>query len=279
MAGQRYLFYVATVLALIGSVISVEAGGVSDAVLKGVGPLEPFLNMLLRFENPTEAMKLNRIAAGSHPRFGPIMRYLGIEVTDVRVIAQRACKADKFSVADAFAVMDSPYNEERLFSIFLLQHRFERAGKMIRMNSAASEKAKGAVILRRELVSQFVPRISTHLNRWNLVNAGVQAILGAHVGSNPKAHAALLHKLAESEHVWDRRAAVIAARRLADRKDYSGFTAIAEKLLDDRDVQRTISRGLSEIGDADPEFLTNFLEKYRGRLSEGQVMLAKGLRS
>lgn len=157
------------------------------------------------------------------------LTYLGVADEDVHVIADSIIQKG-FATREAFDMMDSPYAEQRLLSLLMLKHRYEKskeAAQWIHCGDMGSLQQR-----RTSLINEFVLRIPTHLTNSHLIDEGVPPILGEYVTEHVD-HANILRTLAKSASAWERRAAVMGAVRLIKMKDFREFDFIHQLLEDD----------------------------------------------
>lgn len=253
----------ATVVSAAGGVVAV------DPLREVVGALHA-----LRDHGTIKHMKrVFSFRSGSER--GSALRFLGVNKEQVHHVAKKAIEEDAYTVLDAFQVMDSPYNEQRLLALLLLQHRFQEAGLALGRLDSRSTAAEGARKARATVVSEFIRRIPTHLNCWNLVDMGAPPILGGHISANPALHGPILFTLAKSENIWERRAAVLGTFPLVLSKDTELFERVAVLLMDDPEyyVQSAIGWALRELGMLDEQRMIDFFVKYAGRVSSRARMI------
>lgn len=198
-------------------------------------------------------------------------KFLGISNRAREEISDKVILQDAYSVEDAFAAMDSPFNEQRLFAIDLLRHRFSRAGITLVLKASTDEEKAAARTLRKELVHEVVRRIPTHLNNWNLVDNAIPSLLG-HYLVKATDERPILYKLARSKLSMERRAALVGTLPLVSNlHDTSDLRQIAALLVADQDynVRRALSWLLQEASRFDPNFLVEFLNTHGNKVSTG----------
>jgi 3-methyladenine DNA glycosylase AlkD len=141
----------------------------------------------------------------------------------------------------------SPFHEHRLIGLLILVDQHTRG-----------DGAKKA-----ELHGFYLEHLPA-VNNWDLVDTSAAALVGEHVGDDPK----LLKRLATSENLWERRIAIVST--FADLR--AGKTRltfqVAEWLLDDRHdlIHKAVGWLLREAGKRDPAILLSFLRKHYVRL-------------
>lgn len=103
------------------------------------------------------------------------------------------------------------------------------------------------------------------MNNWDLVDAAAPYILGRHLKTRPRK---VLHELAASPNLWERRIAIVATLALVRSGDVAEAFRIAEKLLDDEHdlIHKAVGWALRESGKISPGQLVAFLQQHYGRL-------------
>lgn len=210
--------------------------------------------------------------------------FLGVSNEDVERIVVRTCEMvspfDRFTPADVFHMMDSGFAEQRLMAVYFLQHRFSPTmNKLARQEKLENVELDefSATHIREEIVAEFLRRIPTHLNNWNLVDQGVPPILGEYIADNPE-KATLLHKLAKSQNVWERRAALMGTLPLAKLGQYNDLEALVLTLTHDPAyiVRRAAGLVLHDRASHNNVLLADFLKKNARKLSQETLLTAMG---
>jgi 3-methyladenine DNA glycosylase AlkD len=174
--------------------------------------------------------------------YGERDRFLGIRVPVLRRIA-REFRTAPFEAASA--LLRSPMHEERLVALFLLVHRF----------------ARGSEAERERIYREYLKRIRTCVNNWDLVDSSARDIVGARLEDRDRS---VLNKLARSPNIWERRVAIIATHRFIRRRDFGDTLAIAKTLLSDREdlIHKATGWMLREVGNRDRAVEERFLRAH-----------------
>ena len=186
--------------------------------------------------------------------YGAGDRFLGIRVPVVRRIAREHRDA---SVATAFALLRSPWHEDRLCALFLLVRLFER----------------GAEPTRRTIYERYLAAIPRHVNNWDLVDTSAPVLVGAYLEGRSTRP---LYRLAASPSVWERRVAMLATLWLIRRGAFADALAIAERLLGDEHdlIHKAAGWMLREVGNRDVEALHRFLAVHHARMPRTMLRYA-----
>ncbi|GAB5605569.1 DNA alkylation repair protein [Sideroxyarcus sp. TK5] len=171
--------------------------------------------------------------------------FIGIKVPVLRSLAKRQRDA---GLDEVQTLLDSKYHEERVFALLQLMQYYARAGDTGRQAAFDLYLA------------------NTHrINNWDLVDISAPHIVGRHLQDRPRK---LLHKLAKSASLWERRIAIIATFHFIRRDDFSDTLRIAATLLSDEHdlMHKAVGWMLREVGKRDQPLLETFLRQHYPRL-------------
>jgi 3-methyladenine DNA glycosylase AlkD len=189
--------------------------------------------------SPETAAILQRFFKTGPGQYGEGDIFLGIKVPPLRALAKRHPDADLDAVA---ALLDSRYHEERFFALLLLMQFYQRAPD--EDQSAACELYLG----------------NTHrINNWDLVDVSAPHIVGRHLQDRPRR---ILHKLARSSMLWERRIAILSTLHFIRLHDFGDTLRIAKLLLrDEHDLMhKAVGWMLREVGKRDLASEETFLK-------------------
>jgi len=181
-------------------------------------------------------------------------RFLGIRVPVLRKVA-RELRAAPF--AAAFALLRSPFHEERLVALLMLVDRY----------------ARGTAAEQRQIHEQYLEHVPKHVNNWDLVDSSAHYIVGAQLEGGDRG---VLYELARSPHLWSRRVAIIATFWFIKRGSFDDTLAIAELLLDDREdlIHKATGWMLREVGNRDRAVAERFLRRHCRRMPRTMLRYA-----
>ena len=138
--------------------------------------------------------------------YGEGDQFLGIAVPEIRRVA-RAHR--DLTLADLTTLLASPLHELRTTALQILGMQFARA----------DEDQKTAIY-------QFYVSQLARVNSWDLVDGSAPQIAGAYLLKRDRK---ILHKLARSKSLWERRVAMVATQALISAGESAETFAIAEK--------------------------------------------------
>lgn len=171
--------------------------------------------------------------------------FLGIKVPVLRGLAKQQREVSLDTVQ---TLLDSKYHEERVFALLQLMQYYARTGDTGRQAAFDLYLA------------------NTHrINNWDLVDISAPHIVGRHLQDRPRK---LLHKMAKSASLWERRIAIIATFHFIRRDDFSDTLRIAATLLSDEHdlMHKAVGWMLREVGKRDQALLEGFLRSHYAEL-------------
>ncbi|WP_339866712.1 DNA alkylation repair protein [uncultured Algoriphagus sp.] len=195
--------------------------------------------------------KANPVKAAFFPRFFKSMpggygegdQFLGVIVPEQRKVAKAVFK--EISLEEIAVLLQNKYHEVRLTAIYILVYRYQKL-------KIASEQ--------KQLVDFYLANLD-YVNNWDLVDSSCHHILGHYYLSKDKS---LFYELADSDHLWKQRVAMISCYYWIKRGHFEDALALAEKLLyHEHDlIHKAVGWMLREIGNVDFEVEMEFLRKY-----------------
>jgi 3-methyladenine DNA glycosylase AlkD len=190
------------------------------------------------------AANLQRFFKTGPGQYGAGDVFLGIKVPPLRALAKQHRDAGLDTIA---ALLASRYHEERMFALLLLMQFYQGA------DEAAQQAAYDLYLGHTQ-----------HINNWDLVDVSAPRIVGRHLQDRPRK---VLHKLARSSSLWERRIAILATAWFIRLDDYADTLRIAEMLLQDEHdlMHKAVGWMLREVGKRDLAAEEDFLHRhYRG---------------
>jgi 3-methyladenine DNA glycosylase AlkD len=179
--------------------------------------------------------------------------FLGIKVPVLRTLAKQQRDA---SLTTMQTLLDSKYHEERVFALLLLMQFYQRADEIGRQ--AAFDLYLG----------------NTHrINNWDLVDISAPHIVGRHLQDRPRK---LLHRMAKSASLWERRIAIIATFHFIRLDDFADTLQIAQTLLHDEHdlMHKAVGWMLREVGKRDLASEEVFLKQHHRNMPRTMLRYA-----
>lgn len=174
-------------------------------------------------------------------QYGEGDKFLGIRAPKTREIAKKYYKTTPLT--EIQRMLDNPYHEIRLCALLMMVFIYEKTDR------------------KEEIVNLYLKN-TKNINNWDLVDNTAHKIIGAHYikTKNPK----IIKKLAESNHLWSERIAVVAQWSIVKTKEYALLLDLCEKFLTHRHdlMHKAVGWMLREAGKQDEAVLLGFLDKH-----------------
>jgi 3-methyladenine DNA glycosylase AlkD len=208
---------------------------------------------LRSFANREKAALLQRFFKTGPGQYGEGDRFLGVMVPQTRQVVKSYRNAP---LSEVVKLLRSPWHEERLCALLLLVSTFER----------------GDDAVRKKIFDLYLGN-TRYVNNWDLVDLSAHKIVGPSLDGGSRA---LLHRLARSKSLWERRIAVVSTFHYIGRSDFAFSLALAERLLDDDEdlMHKAVGWMLREVGKKDPAVLESFLRKHLGAMPRTMLRYA-----
>lgn len=196
---------------------------------------------LLSLKNDELAQHLIRFFKTGKGQYGEGDKFLGIRAPKTREIAKKYYKTTPLT--EIQGMLDNPYHEIRLCALLMMVFIYEKTDR------------------KEEIVNLYLKN-TKNINNWDLVDNTAHKIIGAHYikTKNPE----IIKKLAESNHLWSERIAVVAQWSIVKTKEYALLLDLCEKFLTHRHdlMHKAVGWMLREAGKQDEAVLLGFLDKH-----------------
>ncbi|HIU86599.1 TPA: DNA alkylation repair protein [Candidatus Spyradomonas excrementavium] len=196
---------------------------------------------LLKLKNDELAQHLMRFFKTGKGQYGEGDKFLGIRAPKTREIAKKYYKTTPLT--EIQSMLDNPYHEIRLCALLMMVFIYEKTDR------------------KEEIVNLYLKN-TKNINNWDLVDNTAHKIIGAHYikTKNPE----IIKKLAESNHLWSERIAVVAQWSIVKTKEYALLLDLCEKFLTHRHdlMHKAVGWMLREAGKQDEAVLLGFLDKH-----------------
>lgn len=203
--------------------------------------LLPVQKELRALASPETATILQGFFKTGKGQYGEGDVFLGIKVPVLRALAKRQRDAGPDTVT---TLLSSRYHEERLLALLLLMQFYQQAN---------DKEQTGAY--------QLYLDNTDRINNWDLVDISAPHIVGRHLEDKPRK---MLHTLARSPLLWERRIAIIATLHFIRRNDFADTLRIAATLLKDEHdlMHKAVGWMLREVGKRDLAIEEEFLQRH-----------------
>lgn len=195
---------------------------------------------LRKLSNKKKAAVMQRFFKTGVGEYGFGDVFIGLSVPQSRIIA---IKYKDLPFEDILKLLHSEIHEERLISLLILVHQFQKEE-----------------LLQRRIYEFYLKNIK-FINNWDLVDLSSDKIIGVYLIDKPKS---VLYKLAGSQNLWERRIAMIATYNFIKNGEFDDALGIAEILVEDQNdlIQKAVGWMLREVGKRDLKTEERFLKKH-----------------
>lgn len=163
--------------------------------------------------------------------------FIGVKTPDIRKIA----KEYKNLTFEALKILiSSKIHEERALALLIMIEQYDN---------------------NPDEIYHFYLDNMIHINNWDLVDISAHYIVGRYLMDKDRA---ILHKLAKSQNLWERRIAIVSTWWFIRQNDFSETICLAEFLLSDKHdlIHKAIGWMLREVGKKDLAVLLKFLDQH-----------------
>ncbi|UFS68959.1 DNA alkylation repair protein [Geomonas sp. RF6] len=185
---------------------------------------------LHHLSNPHDALFLQRYFKTAPGEYGEGDIFRGIRVPPLRALAR---KHRELPMEEAELLLNSRYHEDRLLALLILVLKY----------------GKGTEAARTAIHDLYLDN-TRHINNWDLVDCSAEHLVGAHLWERDHG---LLHRLALSRSLWERRIAIMSTFHFIRKKSFDSTLLVAEQLLHDREdlIHKAVGWMLREVGKRD----------------------------
>jgi 3-methyladenine DNA glycosylase AlkD len=210
------------------------------------------LNALHALAKPEKVKQLKTFFKTNPGDYADSDMFIGVYVPDARKVVKQY---QDLPLEHIPLLLESPINEVRLTALMILVNQF-----------------KTQVDKRQAIYECYVANMAG-VNNWNLVDASAHYIMGAYLEGKDKA---ILHRMAASHNLWERRIAMVACWHDIKRGDATTPLAIAETLLDDHHdlIHKAVGWMLRELGKRDVAAEKSFLEQHAASMPRTMLRYA-----
>lgn len=197
---------------------------------------------------PNAARELSRFFKTGKGEYGAGDKFIGVRVPATRAIARGFVD---LSPGDLNDLLDSEFHEHRFAALVILVAQFKKAG--------ADEQLR---IYEFYLAAMRRGRI----NNWDLVDSSAEFIVGEYLWERPRD---ILHRLARSGIVWERRIAMLSTFAFIKKGDATTTLELAHVMLNDKHdlIQKAVGWMLRETGKrVDRKLLVAFLRDHAAEM-------------
>jgi 3-methyladenine DNA glycosylase AlkD len=193
--------------------------------------------------DPEKVKILARFFKTGKGEYGEGDKFIGVKVPAQRTVA---LKYKTIPLKDVEKLLKSQVHEHRLTALLILTYRFPKL----------TEREQ------KEVIDLYLKN-TKYINNWDLVDISAPKLLGTYL-LDKHDQRKILHKLAKSKSLWERRIAMLATYAFIKEKDFNDALKIAETLLHDKHdlMHKAVGWMLREIGNRNQETEEKFLKSH-----------------
>ena len=190
--------------------------------------------------NPSRAKISQSFFKTGKGEYGEGDIFLGLTVPQCR---ETAIKFKTLSLNDVESLLNSKIHEERLISLLILVHNYEKS----------PEK-------RKEIFDFYINHLK-FVNNWDLVDLSASRIMGNYLLDKDKL---ILYNLAKSRNLWEKRVSIISTLAFIYNNKFEDTLKITAVLMQDKHdlIHKACGWMLREVGKKDKSALVLFLKKH-----------------
>lgn len=199
--------------------------------------------------------KIQRYFKSGEGQYGAGDEFMGVRMGHVFALAKEFVLMEP---GELEILLESPLHEMRAGAVSIMAKQ-----AVLRQTSEARRKELFELYLRRH----------DRINSWDLVDLGARDVLGRFLLDKSRE---ILHALARSENLWERRSAIWATMAFLQKGERGDMYAIAEILLHDGEdlIHKVVGGMLREAGKKDRPGLLAFLDKNAAQMPRTMLRCA-----
>jgi 3-methyladenine DNA glycosylase AlkD len=214
-----------------------------------------FLVRLQAMQDDEELRKIQRYFKAGAGDYGEGDRFIGVRMGNV------------FALAKEFVAME-PGEIERLMESDIHE---ARAGALRLMADQYRLKTTGPE--RKQALYELYLRRHDRINNWDLVDLAAWWVVGSHLVDRPRD---VLHGLAKSANMWERRTAILATFPFIRRGQFDDTFAISATLMSDPEdlIHKACGTMLRAVSDENIEAFRAFMDKHAASMPRQMLRYA-----
>jgi 3-methyladenine DNA glycosylase AlkD len=211
-----------------------------------------FTERLLALQDDEELRKIQRYFKSGEGEYAHGDRFIGVRMGSIFALAKEFVDLPPHEIE---TLLESNIHELRVGALSIMAKQFQLK---------ATTEAR-----RKELYDLYLRR-HDRINNWDLVDLAAWHVVGPWLVDKPRA---ILHRLAKSKNMWERRTAILATYSFIRRGEFDDTFAIAKVLLKDTEnlSHKAVGWMLRSIGDKDRAALTAFLDEHAATMPRAML--------
>ena len=211
-----------------------------------------FEKRLLALQDDEELRKIQRYFKSGEGEYAHGDTFIGVRMGSIFALAKEFAQ---MPLDEIEKLLDSDIHEYRVGALSIMAKQFP-----LKSTTETGRKALYDLYLRRH----------DRINNWDLVDLAAWHVVGPWLVDKPRA---ILHKLAKSKNMWERRTAVLATFSFIKRGEFDDTLKIAKtEMKDTEDLShRAVGWMLRSVGDKDRAVLEAFLDEHAAHMPRAML--------
>lgn len=224
----------------------------NDSKARAAYTARAFIGRLMALQSDEELRKIQRYFKSEEGDYGHGDKFIGVRMGSIFALAKEF--AD-LPLKDIETLLDSDIHEYRVGALSIM-------AKQYALKSTTEAR-------RKELYDLYLRR-HDRINNWDLVDLAAWHVIGPYLVDRPRA---VLHKLAKSKNMWERRTAILATFAFIKRSEFDDTLTIAKMLLKDKEnlSHKAVGWMLRSVGDKDRSALMAFLDEHAATMPRAML--------
>jgi 3-methyladenine DNA glycosylase AlkD len=215
-----------------------------------------FTERLLALQDDEELRKIQRYFKSAEGEYGHGDTFIGVRMGSIFALAREFVE---MPIGEIETLLDNDVHEQRVGALSIMAKQYP---------------LKTTTDARRKELYDLYMRRHDRINNWDLVDLAAWHVVGPWLVDKPRA---VLHKLARSKSMWERRTAVLATFSFIRRGEFDDTVRIAKILITDKEdlIHKAAGWALRVLGDRDRATLEAFLDDHAAQMP--RVMLSNAI--
>lgn len=206
-----------------------------------------FLDEIYTHENHKTAEGCKRFFKTQKGEYAYGDMFLGVPAPILRKIAKKYYNT--LSLKDLNNALKNKYHELRACALMVLILQYQKSRE----------------VRKRKQIFELYLANTDYINNWDLVDISAANIVGNYLfNDNQENSQQILYKLANTEHLWSQRIAIVATHYFIKQKQYDITFELSKKFFTHQHdlMHKAVGWMLREIGKQDISALRSYLNKY-----------------
>ena len=211
-----------------------------------------FTKRLMALQDDEELRKIQRYFKSGEGEYGHGDRFIGVRMGSIFALAKEFVD---MPLEEIETLLDNDIHECRVGALSIMAKQYP-------LKTTTEER-------RREIYDLYLRR-HDRINNWDLVDLAAWHVVGPWLVDKPRA---VLHRLAKSKSMWERRTAILATFSFIKRGQFEDSLKITKVLMADEEdlIHKAAGWALRVIGDKDRDVLNAFLDEHAAKMPRAML--------